>query len=103
MGWPTGSADGCDGAIRYASCMSTQIAVRIPEQLAAALDDGVRRGYADNRAEAVRRALEMWLDQASRAAIGREIDESYRRTPQDDDLVAAATAAAISLIAEEPW
>ena len=83
--------------------MSIQIAVRIPEALADALDSGVARGFADSRAEAVRRAIELWLDQSERAEVGRAIAESYRRTPQDDDLVASATVAALASIAEEPW
>ena len=83
--------------------MSIQIAVRIPDSLAHALDEGVARGYADTRAEAVRRALELWLDQSERAATGRAIAESYRQTPQDDDLLRSATAAALAAIAEEPW
>ena len=82
--------------------MSVQIAVRLPNSLADALDDGVARGFADSRAEAIRRALELWLDQSERAAIGRSIADSYRSTPQDEDLLRSATAAALAAIAEEP-
>lgn len=38
--------------------MSTQIAVRLPDDLVAFLDDAVRRGEASSRAALVARALE---------------------------------------------
>ena len=83
--------------------MSIQIAVRIPNELAAALDDLVDAGRFETRADAVRAALEALLDAERRAEIGRLIVEGYRRVPQEDEDVAAAERAATRAIDEEPW
>jgi hypothetical protein len=42
-------------------------------------------------------------DQAARRRIGGQIVAGYRRVPQTDDEVAAATEAARSSIEAEPW
>jgi Arc/MetJ-type ribon-helix-helix transcriptional regulator len=83
--------------------MSEQIAIRIPEALAAELEGLVTSGRFATKAEAVRSALEALVDAERRAEVGRRIADGYRRVPQDDDDVAAATEAAIRSIHEEPW
>jgi len=87
----------------YAACMSEQIAVRIPDGLAESLEDLVSRGRFETKADAIRTALEALVDAERRGRIGELIAEGYRRIPQDDDEVAAATRAAIRSIHEEPW
>ena len=44
-----------------------------------------------------------WSTPSGVARIGDLIADGYRRIPQDDDEVAAATRAAIRSIHEEPW
>jgi Arc/MetJ-type ribon-helix-helix transcriptional regulator len=83
--------------------MSQQIAIRIPDALAAQLDDLVGRGRFATKAEAVRAALEALIDAERRADVGRKIVEGYRRVPQEDADVGAANQAATRAIDEEPW
>jgi Arc/MetJ-type ribon-helix-helix transcriptional regulator len=83
--------------------MSEQIAVRIPDALADALEDLVAAGRFETKAEAVRAALESLVERERRLRVGELIAEGYRRIPQDQTDVEAATAAAIRSIEEEPW
>ena len=83
--------------------MSFQIAVRLPEQLAAHLDALVADGRFGTRAEAIRQAVEQLVDGERRRRQGELIAEGYRRVPQSDEEVAAATAAATRSVEEEPW
>jgi len=83
--------------------MSQQIAIRIPDALADQLEELVSSGRFETKADAVRTALESMIDTARRADIGRQIVEGYRRLPQDDVDVAAASQAATRSIEEESW
>jgi Arc/MetJ-type ribon-helix-helix transcriptional regulator len=83
--------------------MTEQIAVRIPTDLAARLEDLVSQGRFETKAEAVRAAISELVERERRRAIGQQIAEGYRRIPQGDDEVAAAREAAIRSIHEEPW
>jgi Arc/MetJ-type ribon-helix-helix transcriptional regulator len=83
--------------------MSHQIAIRIPDTLAAQLEELVTSGRFETKADAVRTALEAMIDGTRRADIGRQIVEGYRRVPQEDSDVAAASQAAAHAIDEEPW
>jgi Arc/MetJ-type ribon-helix-helix transcriptional regulator len=83
--------------------MSEQIAIRIPETLAAQLSDLIATGRFETKADAVRTALEALIDAERRADVGRQIVEGYQRVPQEDSDVAAADQAASRSIEEEPW
>lgn len=83
--------------------MSQQIAIRIPDALAASLEDLVSTGRFETRAEAVRVALEALIEAERRRRVGELIADGYRRLPQDDEEVDAARLAAIRSIEEEPW
>ena len=83
--------------------MSKQIAIRIPDVLADQLEKLVSSGRFETKADAVRTALEAMIDTARRADIGRQIVEGYRRVPQEDVDVAAASQATTRSIDEEPW
>ena len=87
----------------YASRMSEQIAIRIPDELAASLSQLVADGRFETKAEAVRAALETLIDAERRADVGRRIVEGYRRVPQEDGDLAEAGHAASRSIEEEPW
>ena len=89
--------------IGYAEIMAVQLVTRVPDSLAAAVDDLVRAGVFDSRSDAVRIGLESLLDHERRAATGRAIVEGYRRLPQEEDDLAWPDAATSAMIAEEPW
>jgi Arc/MetJ-type ribon-helix-helix transcriptional regulator len=83
--------------------MSEQIAIRIPSELAKQLDEMVARGRFETKAEAVRSAIRSMVEADRRREIGQRIIDGYRRVPQTDDEVSAATEAAVRSIHEEPW
>jgi len=83
--------------------MSEQSAVRIPDGLAESLEDLVSSGRFETKADAIRTALEGLVDAERRRRVGELIADGYRRVPQDEDDVAAATRAAIRSIHEESW
>lgn len=83
--------------------MTEQVAVRIPDELAASLSELVAEGRFDTKAEVIRTALEALVEAERRRRVGELIAEGYRRIPQDDDEVKAAERAAIRSIHEEPW
>ena len=83
--------------------MSEQIAVRIPDGLAESLEELVSSGRFETKAEAIRAALEVLVEAERRERVGALIADAYRRLPQDDQEVEAATRAAIRSIHEEPW
>jgi len=84
--------------------MSVQIAVRLPDELAAVLEGLVEpRGPFMTKADAVRSAIEELVDREERRRIGEAIAEGYRRIPQTDEEQEWATRGAIESINEEPW
>jgi len=83
--------------------MSEQIAVRMSDSLARSLEDLVAAGRFVSKAAAVRTAVDALVDTERRHSVGEMIAEGYRRTPQGDDELAAATEAAVHSINEEPW
>jgi Arc/MetJ-type ribon-helix-helix transcriptional regulator len=83
--------------------MSTQIAVRLSDELIVELDGLVETGDYESRAEVVRRGLEIVIDLERRRRIGEQIVDGYRRIPQTEDELAAATANALRSIEEEAW
>lgn len=81
--------------------MSTQIAVRLDDQMLAALDKAVAGGDYPSRAEAVRAAVRAW----QRKRYDDEIAESYRRGyakyPEDEDWGTSAAIALAEVLAEQ--
>jgi Arc/MetJ-type ribon-helix-helix transcriptional regulator len=80
-----------------------QIAVRIPEDLLADLDELVSRGVYESRAAAVRAGIEAVLELDRRHLIDVAIIEGYRRTPPTEADREAALASLRDAILEEPW
>lgn len=83
--------------------MSEQLAVRLPDEDAAALEALVRRGRFPSKAAAVRGAVQALIEWERRREVGQAIVDGYRRSPQTDEEVARARHAALVSIAEEPW
>jgi Arc/MetJ-type ribon-helix-helix transcriptional regulator len=90
-------------ARRYAFCMTVQLVTRVPDDVAAAIDELVREGVFESRSEAVRAGLGELIERRRRVAIGRAIADGYRRLPQADDDLTWSDAASAAMIAEESW
>jgi Arc/MetJ-type ribon-helix-helix transcriptional regulator len=83
--------------------MTIQIAVKLPDDLVAGLDDLVRKGKFPNRSSGVRRALEVLLGTEERRRVDAAFAEGFRRVPDDGPELAEATRLALEAISEEPW
>lgn len=76
---------------------------RIPDSLAAAVDDLVRAGAYESRSDAVRAGLGAVVDHQRRAAVGKAISDGYRRIPQTQEELIWPDSASAAMIADEPW
>lgn len=82
---------------------SEQIAVRLPKDLLAKLDELVKAGLYESRAAAVRAGVEAIAQIERRREVDRSIVEGYRRVPPTLGEEAAALESLRQAIAEEPW
>ena len=98
---PLGSLLGCI-AIRYARRMA-QIVTRITTDLAENIDKLVAEGVVESRSDAVRKGLQVLIDQSRRRRTAEAIISGYTLHPQSDDEVAWADRATVQMIADEPW
>jgi Arc/MetJ-type ribon-helix-helix transcriptional regulator len=80
-----------------------QIAVRLPEELLAVLDELVTRGAYASRAAAVRAGIEAVLELDRRRLTDLAVVDGYRRTPPSEAERQAAIASLREAILEEPW
>jgi len=80
-----------------------QIAVRLPRELLADLDDLVARGIYPSRAAAVRAGVEAIAELERRRTTDRAIVDGYRRVPPEVSEIDASVASLRDAIAEEPW
>jgi Arc/MetJ-type ribon-helix-helix transcriptional regulator len=82
---------------------TTQIAVKLPDEIVGGLDDLVSQGCYHNRSEAVRTAVIELLRRNERERIDRAYTEAYIRVPVTEEEMAEAERSAIESINEEPW
>lgn len=80
-----------------------QLVTRVDDALTEAIDRLVADGVVANRSEAVRRALEQFVEAERRRAVGESIVAGYRARPQDDAEVGWSDDATVAMIADEPW
>lgn len=80
-----------------------QIAVRLPEEQLAVLDELVARGVYESRAAAVRAGIEAVLELDRRRLTDLAVLDGYRRTPPSEAERQAAIASLREAILEEPW
>lgn len=80
-----------------------QIAVRLPEELLAVLDDLVARGVYESRAAAVRAGVEAVLELDRRRLTDQAIVDGYRRVPPTEAEGHSAISSLRDAILEEPW
>lgn len=64
---------------------TTQVAIRCNDQLLGELDWLVVRCDYESRAEAIRDALQRFIDAERSSEIGEQIAEGYRRMPQTQE------------------
>lgn len=83
--------------------MSTQLAIRLPDELVADLDWVVIRLKYDSRAEAMRDALVRLIDQERRRQIGEQIADGYRRIPQTEEEMADIPFQSWDLDDDDDW
>jgi Arc/MetJ-type ribon-helix-helix transcriptional regulator len=83
--------------------MTTQIAVKLPDELSSALDALVARGVFGSRSQAVREAVEDLVRRSDAARIDAGFREGFARHPQRPDELADARRLAEEAIRDEPW
>ena len=88
---------------RYAIGMTIQIAVKLPDQVVAAIDELVAGGRFDSRSAAVRAGLDVIIHQARADQIDRAFAEGFRRYPERPEELREAQRLAIEAIEDEPW
>jgi metal-responsive CopG/Arc/MetJ family transcriptional regulator len=83
--------------------MSTQLAIRIPDDLLQDLDWVVHRLKYESRTEAMRDALVKLIDHERRRHIGEEIARGYQQIPQTEAEIVVSDQAFIDSVNDEPW
>jgi Arc/MetJ-type ribon-helix-helix transcriptional regulator len=83
--------------------MTVQIAVKLPDELVAAVDGLVDEGRFASRSTAVRRAIEELVRAERRRAVDEAFRQGFRRHPDDGAELAQAHELAAVTIADEPW
>lgn len=82
--------------------MTTQVAVKLPDELLSRLDHLVSEGRFASRSEAVRDGINRIVRDAERERIDGAFAAGFARHP-DDDVLAEAERLATAAIADEPW
>lgn len=82
---------------------STQIAVRIDNELLETIDDIVSAGDCDSRAAVVRSALTLYIDQREQRLLDDAIVDGYQRIPPTVAEDEAALASLKAALEEESW
>jgi Arc/MetJ-type ribon-helix-helix transcriptional regulator len=90
-------------AARYAESMTIQIAVKLSNQIVAAIDELIAEGRYDSRSAAVRAGLDMVTRQARAERIDRAFTDGFRRMPERPEELREARRLAIEAIDDEPW
>ncbi len=80
-----------------------QIAVRLPIELLAMVDDLVKRGRYESRAAAVRAGVIAIAEADRRRTVDEGLIDGYTRMPPTPGEDEAALASLRHAIAEEPW
>jgi metal-responsive CopG/Arc/MetJ family transcriptional regulator len=83
--------------------VSTQLAIRLPDELIIDLDWVVHRLKYDSRAEAMRDALVRLIDQERRRQIDEQYVEAYTRMPQTEEEMADIPFQSWDLDDDDDW
>lgn len=83
--------------------MTTQIAVKLPDEVVVAVDRLVSEGRFPNRSATVRRALDVLLASVERESVDQAFARGFGATPETVDELADAARLAVDAIEDEPW
>lgn len=83
--------------------MSTQLAIRLPDDLVRDLDWVVHRLNYDSRTEAMRDALVRLIDQEKRRKIDEDYVDAYTRMPQTEEEMADIPWQSWDLDGDDDW
>lgn len=83
--------------------MTTQIAVKLPDELVAAADRLVADGTFTSRSEVVRRGVEVVVRAGQRHAVDVAYQAGYATRPESAAELAEAERLALAAIRDEPW
>lgn len=83
--------------------MTTQIAIKVPDELLDKVDRLVEQGAFESRSQAVRSGLESVVVERRRQEIDQRYRDAFARIPETDEELADATRQAVASIREEPW
>ena len=83
--------------------MSTQVAIRLDDELLERLDWLVVRCRFDTRADAIRAALADLTERERQRDIGEQIADGYRRIPQTADEIAVPDFSTWDALDDEDW
>lgn len=81
---------------------AVKIAVSLPADLYRVIER-VRKIVGKSRSAIVQDALALWAARAAREKVITRYQEGYRRHPESAAEITAAEAAAVQLLAREPW
>lgn len=83
--------------------MTTQIAVKLPDELVGEIDRLVDQGAFASRSQAVRTGLDSLVSAHRRRETDRLYQEAAARHPATPEELADARRRAVASIHEEPW
>ena len=98
---PTPQLDG--HAHGYAVRMTIQIAVKLSDEVVAAIDELVAAGRFDSRSAVVRAGLDLVTRQARSERINQAFADGFRRMPERPEELHDARRLALDAINDEPW
>lgn len=81
----------------------TQLVARVDDEFLEAIDELIADGVVASRSEAVRRGLQILIDQSRRRRTAEAIIRGYEASPQTEDEWGWADEATVRMIGEEPW
>jgi Arc/MetJ-type ribon-helix-helix transcriptional regulator len=81
----------------------TQLVARVDDEFIEAIDELIADGVVASRSEAVRRGLQILIDQSRRRRMADSIIRGYQDKPQTEDEWGWADEATVRMIGEEPW
>lgn len=90
-------------ALGYTSSMTAQIAVKLPDDVLARVDELVREGSYESRSQVVRRGIDLVLAVERRSEVDRAYQQGYGRFPETKEELRDTERLAIESIREEPW
>lgn len=81
----------------------TQLVARVDDEFIEAIDELIAEGVVASRSDAVRRGLQVLIDQSRRRRMADAIVRGYEAKPQTEDEWGWADEATVRMIGEEPW